>query len=178
MDTLAKRLGTTVHFSPLMRKARSLGLSTPEDLWTLAVQRGCRHYWQGNESTTERVSVAEFSNEELSIALLNPSAPYSPHSIRCGAAMLGATDNDPALIAQLAIRERSQAVVRFVAECGHKFEPENVCWSQLLNLLPDCQPPKPGVMPHPTRFVSMSGYERGVGKKITTRWQRPQTVAA
>ena len=33
-------------------------------------------------------------------------------------------------------------------------------------------------MPHPTRFVAMSGYERGVGKKITTEWQRPQRRAA
>jgi hypothetical protein len=33
-------------------------------------------------------------------------------------------------------------------------------------------------MPHPTRFVAMSGYERGVGKKITTEWQRPKHSAA
>lgn len=177
MDTLAKRLGTSVHLSPLLRKARRLGLACPEDLWALAVQRGCRHYWQGSESAIERVSPSSFSNEELSIALLNPAAPYNPHSIRCGAAMLGATGNDPELVARLAIRERCQVVVRFVAECGQKFEPKNEYWRQLLNLLPDCQPPKQGVMPHPTRFVTMSGYERGIGKKITTQWQRPKTVA-
>ena len=33
-------------------------------------------------------------------------------------------------------------------------------------------------MPHPTRFVAMNGYERGVGKKITTEWQRPKQSAA
>ena len=92
--------------------------------------------------------------------------------------MLGAVGNNPVLIAQLAVRERSQSVVRFVAECGRKFEPDNGYWSQLLILLPDCQPVKQGVMPHPTRFVTMNGYERGIGKKISTQWQRPQTAAA
>lgn len=118
------------------------------------------------------------TNEELAIALLNCSGSYSPHSIRCGAAMLGAIGNDPAVAAKLAIWERSEAVVRFVAECGRKFEPENTYWVDLLDRLPACSAPKDGVMPHPTRFVAMSGYERGVGKKITTQWQRPQRSAA
>ncbi len=34
--TLAEKLGTTAHLSPLLRKARRLGLS-PADLQTLAV---------------------------------------------------------------------------------------------------------------------------------------------
>jgi hypothetical protein len=177
-DTLATKLGTTVHFSPLLRKARGLGLSTPKDLWTLAVQRGCRHYWQGDEPEGELVPQTALTNEELAIALLNSAGSYSPHSIRCGAAMLGAIGNDPALVAKLAIWERSEAVVRFVAECGRKFEPHNSFWGELLDRLPGCGVPKEGVMPHPTRFVAMSGYERGVGKKITTEWQRPQHSAA
>ena len=173
-DTLAKKLGTTVHFSPLLRKVRKLGLSIPRDLWTLAVQRGCRHYWQGLEPDGELAPQTVLTNEELAIALLNYAGPYSPHSIRCGAAMLGATGNDPALVAKLAVWERNAAVVRFVAECGRKFEPQNPYWLDLLDRLPVCRMPKDGVMPHPTRFVTISGYERGVGKKITTEWQRPQ----
>ena len=153
-------------------------MSLPKDLWTLAVQRGCRHYWQGDEPEKELVPQASLSNEELAIALLNCAGSYSTHSIRCGAAMLGAIGNDPGLIAKLAIWERSQSVVRFVAECGRKFEAQNPYWSDLLELLPVCSAPKDGVMPHPTRFVAMSGYERGVGKKISTQWQRPQRSAA
>lgn len=173
-EPLAKKLGTTVHFSPLLRKTRRLGLSLPKDLWTLAVQRGCRHYWQGDEPEGELVSQALLSNEELAVALLNGAGNYSPHSIRCGAAMLGSGGNDPAVIAKLAIWERCEAVVHFVAECGRSFEPHNPYWTELLERLPACQAPKEGVLPHPTRFVAMSGYERGVGKKITTQWQRPQ----
>jgi hypothetical protein len=176
-ETLAVKLGQTVHFSPLLRKIRGLGLSIPKDLWTLAVQRGCRHYWQGDEPEAELVSQSTLTNEELAIALLNAAGDYSPHSIRCGAAMLGALGNDPAQLAKLAVWERSVTVVRFVAECGLKFEPHNPFWTELLDRLPKGPRPKEGVLPHPTRFVAMSGYERGIGKKITTVWQRPRIQA-
>jgi hypothetical protein len=134
-ETLAKKLGTTVHFSSLLRKIRKLGLSMPKDLWTLAVQRGCRHYRQGDEPEGELVPQTVLPNEELAIALLNCAGSYSPHSIRCGAAMLGAIGNDPGLVAKLAIWERSESVVRFVAECGRKFEPQNPYWVNLLERL-------------------------------------------
>lgn len=92
--------------------------------------------------------------------------------------MLSADGNDPVNLARLAVWERSEAVVRYVAECGAKFEPGNAFWSRLLALLPQVPPPKEGVLPHPTRFVAMNGYERGVGRKITTEWQRPQKRTA
>ena len=177
-DTLAHRLGTTTHRSPLLIKARRLGLGAPSDLCTLAVQRGCRHYWQGHEPVGELVSPLEFSNEELALALLTIAAPYDPHAIRCGAAMLGAVGNNVATLARLSAWERSEAVVRYIAECGRKFEPGNPFWSDLLALVPVTAAFKEGVMPHPTRFVAMNGYERGVGKRITTEWQRPQVRPA
>lgn len=177
-DTLARRLGTTAHISPLLMKARRLGLREAEDLCVLAVQRGCRHYWQGTEPEGELLSTVQFSNEELALALLTIAAPYDPHAIRCGAAMLAAEGNDPATLARLTRWERSEQVVRYIAECGMRFEPACAFWNELLALLPKTPPPKDGVMPHPTRFVAMNGYERGIGKKITTEWQRPQRHAA
>ena len=177
-ETLAHKLGTTAHISPLLMKARRLGLRGAEDLCTLAVQRGCRHYWQGTEPTEALLTTFQFSNEELAVALLSIAGPYDPHMIRCGAAMLGAEGNDPQTLARLTRWERSEQVVRYIAECGMKFEPANAFWSELLALLPVTPPPKDGVMPHPTRFVAMNGFERGIGKKITTEWQRPQRPAA
>ncbi len=177
MSTLANKLGTSTHYSPLLRKVRCLGLKAPDDLWTLAVQRGCRHYRRGNEPTGELVPLQTFSNEELALALLNTAGVYSSHSIRCGAAMLGAAGNDAGLVARLALHERSEAVIRFVAECGKTFEPDNSYWPALLSLLRPCPPIRPGVMPHPTRFVAMSGYQRGVGKNLITEWQRPTSPA-
>jgi len=173
-DTLAHRLGTTAHISPLLMKARRLGLRAPEDLCTLAVQRGCRHYWQGNEPLKELLTREQLSNAELALALLTVAGRYDPHAIRCGAAMLGAEGNNPVDLARLTLWERSETVVRYVTECGLHFEPENSFWRELLSLLPPVAAPKIGVLPHPTRFVAMNGYERGVGKKITTEWQRPQ----
>ena len=176
-DTLARRLGTTTHLSGLLIKARRLGLRTPRDLCTLAVQRGCRHYSQGTEPSGELVPREKLSDEELALALLNVALPYDPHCIRCGAAMLGSEQNDPKRIARLAKWERSEAVVRYVAECGRRFEPENPFWLRLIALLPDSTP-KDGVLPHPTRFVAMSGFVRGIGPKLETEWQRPRRAKA
>lgn len=177
-ETLAYKLGTTTHLSPLLMKARRLGLRIPEDLQALAVQRGCRHYWQENVPANELAAQGEFSNEELAMALLSVAQAYDPHSIRCGAAMLGAVGNNPKVLARLATWERSEVVVAYVAACGKKYEPDNSFWSDLLALLPPTPQPKDGVMPHPTRFVAMNGYERNVGKKTSIEWQRPQRSAA
>ena len=172
--TLATRLGTTTHISALLRKARLLGLRTPEDLSALAVQRGCRHYWHEGIPDGESVGRDKFTNEELALALLNVALSYDPRAIRCGAAMAGAEGNSPKRLAWLAKLERSEQVLRYVAECGKKFEPENPFWTELLTLLPVTPQPKDGALPHPTRFVSMTGYVRGVGPKIVTQWERPR----
>jgi hypothetical protein len=139
---------------------------------TLAVQRGCRHYSDGSEPKKALASEAEFSNEELAIALLSPALPYRPHSIRCGAAMLGAAGNDPRRLARLAAMERAVVTVRYVAEAGRRFEPENKFWGELLAALPSSLPPRDGVFPHPTRFVAMTGFTRK-GPGLVIEWQRP-----
>jgi hypothetical protein len=172
--TLATRLGTTTHVSALLRKAALLGLRTPDDLSALAVQRGCRHYWHEGVPEGELATREQFSDAELAIALLNVALPFDSHAIRCGAAMVSAEGNSPKNLAWLAKLERSERVLRYVAECGEKFEPENSFWTELLDLLPVTPPEKDGALPHPTRFVSMTGYVRGVGPKIVTQWERPQ----
>ena len=169
--TLAQKLGMTVHLSPLLHKARRLGLGQRE-LEVLVVQRGCRHYSDGSEPKEPVATEEEFSNEELAMALLSICQPYDPHTIRCGAAMVGAKGNDPRRLAWLAKLERTEVPLRYVAEAGRKFEPANRFWEQLLAGMPDVPPPKPGVMPHPTRFVAMTGFtERG--RELIVEWQRP-----
>ena len=172
--TLATRLGTTTHISGLLRKAARLGLRTPADLSALAVQRGCRHYWHDGIPEQESVGCDDFTNEELTLALLNVALPFDPNAIRCGAAMAGAEGNSPKQLAWLAKLERSEQVLRYVAECGKKFEPENPFWTDLLALLPVTPPPKEGALPHPTRFVEMTGFIPGVGRKLVTQWERPR----
>ncbi len=86
--------------------------------------------------------------------------------------MLGAFGNDPAEMAHLAKMERCEALVRYVAAAGQKFEPANAYWSSLLALLAPGAPPKCGVVPHPTRFIAMTGLTRR-GVEIVTEWIRP-----
>ena len=176
-ETLAARLGTTPHLSPLLRKARRLGLDVL-GLERLALQRGCDYYRNDEPLPPAPVSVREFSNAELAIALLNPALRYHPQTLRLGAAMLGAAGLDPAEIAELAKWERCEAVVRYVASAGNRFEPDNPFWTNLLALLPVSAPPKSSVVPHPTRFVAMTGITRRAVETVT-EWIRPvSTVPA
>jgi hypothetical protein len=182
--TLATRLGTTAHLSPLLMKARRLGLADAQDLERLAVSRGLRYYDSHGDSRKEchpsstspqNGSDGELSNEELAIALLSPAAPYSQQRIRIGAAMLAAEANQPESLAALALRERCGSIVRYIAECGHDVEPKNSFWDKLLDLLPaeDSAPPTDD-LPHPTRFVAMTGITRaGVGN--IKQWIRPRS---
>jgi hypothetical protein len=171
--TLAERLGTTTHLSPLLHKARRLGLG-PKELESLAIQRGCDFYESGAPLPPLRVTRDQFSDSELAIALLNPAMPYNPQGLRLGAAMLSAEGNTPEEIARLAEMERCQAAVRYVAECGRRFEPANAFWPDLLALLPAGPAPKSGVLPHPTRFVAMTGFTRR-GVERVVEWIRPAT---
>lgn len=149
----------------------------PRELQILAVQRGCAHYSNGSEPNEPFATHEQFSNEELAIALLSIALPYDPHSIRCGAAMLGAKGNSPHRLAQMTIMERSVVPVRYVAEAGIRFEPENSFWQELLSDLPATPPPKSGVLPHPTRFVAMTGFTRK-GPGLFVEWQRPSKPLA
>jgi len=170
--TLAEKLGTTTHISPLLQKAKRLGLDA-KALECLAIQRGCSYYQNGEKSSAPAVAEAQFSNEELALALLNIALRYDPQTIRLGAAMLSTEGNRIDRIARLAKLERSEAMVRYVAEAGQRFEPQNLFWRDLLLLLPATPPPKSSVVPHPTRFVAMTGVTRR-GAETVIQWIRPQ----
>ena len=173
--TLAEKLGTTAHISGLLKKAERLGLDA-EGLERLAIQRGCDYYHEGDLLPLPSVSHDQLSDEELAIALLNPALRYHPQTLRLGAAMLGAEGNNPETIARLALHERCEPVVRYIAEAGRKFEPQNAFWPRLLLLLPVTPAPKSSVVPHPTRFVAMTGITRR-GVETVTEWIRPRRIA-
>lgn len=175
-ETLAKKLGTTTHLSALRQEARRHGLSSEADLVNEAVARGCFHYMQAFAPPQQRVSEEKFSNEKLALALLTIANPYDPHMIRVGAMMLGAGGNDPKVLARYAMWERSESVVRAIAEHALRYEPENPFWSDLLHALPDSSQVRDGVLPHHTRFVSMPGLI-GPGKTGKTVWLRPIKIA-
>jgi hypothetical protein len=170
--TLADKMGLPSRPSPLLQKAKRLGLHSAVLLESLGVARGCWHYRSPGLAVPPEISEADFSNEELAIALLSPGLPYSPHTIRVGAAMLGATGNDPETLARLAVAEQAVGPVHYIATAAGRFEPGNPFWRQVLELLPMSPPLPDGLMPHPTRFVSMTGMTRA-GVKNVTVWLRP-----
>lgn len=181
-DTLARRLGTTPHLSPLLVKARRLGLVTPDDLEKLAIQRGCEYYNTHPQNSVVRdeaplpVSRADFSNAELAVALLAFHQPVPLLRQRMGACMLSAPDVDAGNLATLARGEECAEIIRYIADCGHVIEPDNPFWIVLRHLLSDvtCDA---GLMPHPTRFIEMTGINRR-STVVQKRWVRPLLALA
>ena len=175
--TLAEKLGTKQHDSVLLQKAKGFGLADAAALELLAVARGCWHYRQPGMPDPPSVPESQFTNEELAIALLSPALPYSPNTIRLGAAMVGATGNREEIIVGLAKAEGCEAVLQHIARAGVQFEPNNPFWGKLLAKLPTAVEPPDGVLPHPTRFVSMTGFTRSGPGKVTI-WIRPRADLA
>ena len=163
--------------SPLLDKVRRLGLLLPLDLERLAVMRGCDYYARDLGPRLPPLGEVPLSNTELAIALIVPSLRPAAREIRLAAALLGALDVRADEVAALAVQENCADVVRHIALCGRRFEPENSFWQTLLTRLPNVKVDADR-WPHPTRFVEMTGIDRGkVG--IFTRWIRPrQPVAA
>lgn len=163
--------------SKVLAKARQHGLAGPEDLEQLAIERGCDYYDLSNvvrEEAPRGPRAPEFSNEELAIALLIPSH-RSLLRTRMGAAMLGASGNDPTKVGQLAVEEDCADLVRHIASCGHQVEGDNGFWTALTFSLGG-RAGRGGAddegLPHLTRFVEMTGISRGkVGTQM--RWIRP-----
>jgi hypothetical protein len=158
--------------SALLDKLRRLGLSLPLDLERLAVMRGCDYYDRGLGPLLPPLGEVPLSNTELAIALIVTSLPPAAREIRLAAAMLGAADVRAEEASALAVGENCAEVVRHIALCGRRFEPENAFWQTLLTRLPNVKIDADR-FPHPTRFVEMTGIDRGkVG--VFTRWIRPR----
>lgn len=173
---LAEKMGLRARPSALLKKAAELGLDTPA-LESLAVARGCWHYRHPDLLPPPNVAEYLFSNEELAIALLSPNQTYSPHVIRLGAAMLGAEGASPATLALLAKAEGCEQIVRYIAQAATQFESDNPFWTGLLARLPETELPAEGVLPHPTRFVSLTGFTRSGPGRVAV-WIRPRAEFA
>lgn len=179
-SSLARHMGTTAHLSPLVQKTKRLGVRTPEDLEHIAIARGLRYFGQIMARSDEPVWKPQmpamdpvlFPNEELAMALMSPALPYSLNRLRMAAAMLGADDISAEKILRLARLERCETIVRHIAECASKVEPDHKLWITLLEHLPAAPALSPDILPHPSRFVAMSGFDR-FGKNLRMQWIRP-----
>jgi hypothetical protein len=172
--SLARRLGTTSHHSLLLHRLRRHGLETPEKLAALAESRGLAYYagakvTPGNSDASPMPGVTD---EELCVALVHPSLPWEPQRIRLAAALLAGPGVQPSIIARLAVQERNAAVFREIALAGQAEEPANSFWPAVLGLLPPTPRVPPGVLPHPSRYMAISGRVRP-GTPAARQWVRP-----
>jgi hypothetical protein len=171
-ETLADKLGTTHHVSPLLMKLKRRGLASPRDVAGAAVARGCRHYQA--YASARPTALPDISDEELAIALLSPANPYDPMLIRIGGQMLSGTATSPERLVRLAGQERCSSILKYIAECGCQTEPTVLFWKRILAGLDSCKAAPIGVMPHPSRFRSETGVTspKDAGKP-KVQWLRP-----
>lgn len=149
-------------------------MALPHDLQRLAVARGCKYYVV--EDGPLPPANLRFTNEELAVALLSPSLPPEPQDIRIAAAVLSSPDVDAPALAALAEAEGCAGLVRYIAECGQKYEPALTFWRELVARLQAAEIPS-FPLPHPTRFIEMTGMIRGQ-TGFFTHWIRPVLVKA
>jgi len=163
---VANTYGSTAHLSPLLRKTKRLGLSTPDTLLRLAVRRGCAHYAPADETETRVVDpgLDRLSDTELAIALISGAQEYDPQRMRCAAQLLSGPRVDAVNLARLARMERCVPVLAYIAKLARQWdEGREGFWASVLAGLP----PQPGfrseAWPHPSRFMLQAGYQRGGG---------------
>ena len=160
--TVAQQLGSTPHVSPLLRKARRLGLANADALLRLAVKRGCTHYRPPDfdASAVADPGTVRFSNLELAIALCSGAQDYEPLLVRCAAQMLGADGIAPPEVSRLARMERCEAIIRHIAETAAQSDVgHEVFWREILANLGTRRAPRQraGILPHRSRFMVETG---------------------
>lgn len=172
MPTLAQTLGTTTPVSPLLRKARRLGIGNVPEMIALAASRGCHHYACQNSTTATRIQPTALGNDELTILLIIGENPYEPSAIRCAAQLVRSPDVDLKKLAKLAVMEKCERVLAHITRAGLQHDPEGRrFWQQLLSLISP-PPPRPEPhLPHWSRFVSMPGIQRS--GPAPARWLTP-----
>lgn len=159
MPTLAQTLAITTPVSPLLRKARRLGLSGLDAMIALAVSRGCSHYTA--TPVPLPTSACSLGDDELTILLLTGENPYEPTAIRCAAQLARSPSIDAARLAKLAVMEKCERVLSHIARAGVDHDPDGTSfWRDLLRHLPPTTPKTEPHLPHWTRFVSMPGIQR------------------
>ena len=176
---LARRLGDTVHVSPLLHKICQVS-GCPEDRvgeWLLkcAVSRGASHYERDFPADLPP-DLPELSNEEVGVALCLGQHPYNSTFIRAAAQLLSSPAIDPVRLARLAVMERVEPVLLYIATVAARFAPDAQPWAYLFRHLPPRLACPPDALPHWSRFVSQTGVT-SPGRGPDIRWlRRRETV--
>lgn len=165
--------------SPLLRKARRLGLATPHALLRLAVKRGCDHYTPTDydEMAVVDPGLVSLSDAELGMALISGAQEYDPQWMRCAAQLLSRPGLTASGLVRLALMERCAPVLGYIAAEAAQWDAgREAFWTEVLAGLPVGMAAPTGVWPHPSRFMTQSGYRRGGGQALPV-WLRPRATA-
>jgi hypothetical protein len=157
---LARKLGDAVHVSPLLHKIGQMSGCSEDRVgeWLLkcAVDRGASHY-ERDFPTDLPPDNPELGDEEIAVALCLGQHPYNSTFIRAAAQLLSSPTTDPVRLARLAVMERVEPVLLYIAGVAARFAPDAQPWEYLLRHLPQRLPCPPDVFPHWSRFVSQTG---------------------
>ena len=158
--TLAQKLGETAHVSVLLHKVCELSGCGKDRAgeWLLkcAVGRGAVHYereFPGDLPPDDRV----LTDEEIGVALCLGQHRYRPVYLRAAAQLLSSPKVDPFRLCRLAVMERAEAVLLFIADVAARFVPQAEPWLHLRTHLLRRRSVPPDVLPHWSRFVSQTG---------------------
>ncbi|RBP41290.1 hypothetical protein DES53_107121 [Roseimicrobium gellanilyticum] len=177
-ETLAARLGTTVHKSVLLRSLARRGLKTADSVAREAQRRGLDYYIPtGNTEGGTGSPTSDVGLEELVVALIHPCLPWEPQRFRLAAALMAAPGVDPVLLANLAVHERAVLPLADIGRAGKAAEPGVKFWTTLLSHIPFDLPVPAGVMPHPSRYMVIPGKVRP-GATGKAQWVRPRMLPA
>ncbi len=181
--TVAEHLGGTPHLSPLLRKARRLGMQAPDQLLRLAIKRGCTHYAPPDfdAAAVQDTDRDCFTDAELAIALISASQEYDPQRVRCAAQLLGSPSVRPEAAGRLAQMERCESIVAHIATAARQSDlPEHHAhWDRLIENIRPRQRVEAGRLPHPSRFTlqtGVTGPKQSGGPR--TVWLRPAARSA
>jgi hypothetical protein len=175
---LARRLGDTVHVSPLLHKVCQMSSCSEDRVgeWLLkcAIGRGANHYERDSPADLPP-DHPDLRDEELGVALCLGQLPYNSTYIRAAAQLLSSPTIDSHRLARLAEMERVEPILHYIASVAARFAPEAHPWAHLLQHLPQRLACPPDALPHWSRFVSQTGVaapDRGPDIKWLRRCER------
>lgn len=149
-STLAKRLGSTVHVSPLRIKMQRIrgpnlcgGTALIEDwLVDVANARGARVVVRNAPTGRPAPPPAEseLSNAELIVGLLLTQNRDRPQILRLAAQLISGGKVQLDELARLAIQERVERVLAELARQALRVEPQHALWRKIAGEFGSCQP--------------------------------------
>lgn len=160
-NTLAKRMGWTVHVSPLRMKLCRLWKRDQWDakvledwLVDIANARGARLVTRNPEThrATRAVSESELSNAELAVGLLLTQNLDRPQILRLAAQLISADAVSFDELKLLAVQERVERVLAELARQALRVEPKHSLWSKIAEAFQTCEVPRQPLL-HYTRLA-------------------------